>query len=151
MNLKMILSAASAAALLTAGAAQAQTMDGSTQASGGMQTQAAPADHKDSRTGLPSVDSTRATGAGAGATMSGDMSAGPEMNADTSGAVNAPGAMAGGDAAAATDAGSMASTTAAGANTEMVTNGPIPDTEENRARYGEPDSRAGKASTPSGN
>ena len=66
--------------------------------------------------------------------------------------MNAPGAVASGDATAATETGTMASaTTSASAETEMVTNGPIPDTEENRAKYGEPDSRAGKASTPSGN
>ncbi|HYG25372.1 MAG TPA: hypothetical protein VD906_00540 [Caulobacteraceae bacterium] len=35
--------------------------------------------------------------------------------------------------------------------TRVVTNGPVPDTAENRARYGQPLSRAGKASTPAGN
>jgi hypothetical protein len=150
MNLKMILSAASAAALLTAGAAQAQTAYGTAQ--GEMNTQAGPSDHKDSSTGLPSVDSTRPTGAEAGKTMSGDMSAEAGMESDMSGAVNAPGAVASGDATAATQAGTMASATTAGsASTQVVTNGPIPDTEENRAKYGGPQSRAGKMSDPSGN
>jgi len=150
MNLKMILSAASAAALLTAGAAQAQTAYGTAQ--GEMNTQAGPSDHKDSSTGLPSVDSTRPTGADAGKTMSGDMSAGVEMNSSMSGAVNQPGAMARGDATAASETGTMASArTSASANVTMVTNGPVPDTEENRAKYGGPQSRAGKMTEPTGN
>ena len=33
----------------------------------------------------------------------------------------------------------------------VVTNGPIPDTPENRAKYGEPNSRAGRATDPAGN
>jgi hypothetical protein len=33
----------------------------------------------------------------------------------------------------------------------VVTNGPIPDTPTNRARYGEPLSHAGRASAPDGN
>ncbi|HEX5776972.1 MAG TPA: hypothetical protein VFX95_09880 [Caulobacteraceae bacterium] len=35
--------------------------------------------------------------------------------------------------------------------TRTVTNGPIPDTAENRALYGQPLSRAGKRTTPAGN
>lgn len=34
---------------------------------------------------------------------------------------------------------------------QTVTNGPVPDTPANRARYGQPMSRAGKATTPAGN
>lgn len=34
---------------------------------------------------------------------------------------------------------------------ETVTNGPVPDTPENRAKYGMPDSRAGKMTAPRGN
>ena len=33
----------------------------------------------------------------------------------------------------------------------VITNGPIPDTRENRAKYGLPDSRAGRHSRPVGN
>lgn len=33
----------------------------------------------------------------------------------------------------------------------IVTNGPVPDTAENRARYGQPMSRAGKRTAPAGN
>ena len=36
-------------------------------------------------------------------------------------------------------------------STQVVTNGPVPDTPENRARYGQPLSRAGRATTPAGN
>jgi hypothetical protein len=39
---------------------------------------------------------------------------------------------------------------AAGAN-QIVTNGPIPDTPANRARYGKPLSHAGRKSAPAGN
>ena len=35
--------------------------------------------------------------------------------------------------------------------TRTVTNGPVPDTAENRARYGQPLSRAGKRTAPAGN
>ena len=35
--------------------------------------------------------------------------------------------------------------------TRVVTNGPVPDTAENRARYGQPLSRAGKRTAPAGN
>jgi hypothetical protein len=35
--------------------------------------------------------------------------------------------------------------------TELVTNGPVPDTPENRARYGQPMSHAGKVTAPKGN
>jgi hypothetical protein len=33
----------------------------------------------------------------------------------------------------------------------VVTNGPIPDTQANRARYGQPMSHAGRATQPAGN
>jgi hypothetical protein len=39
----------------------------------------------------------------------------------------------------------------ASAGTDVVSNGPIPDTAQNRARYGQPLSHAGKASKPAGN
>lgn len=35
--------------------------------------------------------------------------------------------------------------------TELVTNGPVPDTPQNRARYGQPLSHAGKLTAPKGN
>ena len=45
----------------------------------------------------------------------------------------------------------MASNTGAVVNYELVTNGPIPDTPENREQFGGPNSRAGKATAPQGN
>jgi UrcA family protein len=39
----------------------------------------------------------------------------------------------------------------ASVTTRLVTNGPVPDTPENRARFGEPMSRAGKMTAPAGN
>jgi hypothetical protein len=48
---------------------------------------------------------------------------------------------------------STTTTDASGATvtTELVTNGPVPDTPANRARYGQPMSHAGKATAPRGN
>jgi predicted outer membrane protein len=40
---------------------------------------------------------------------------------------------------------------AQGMAVQTVTNGPVPDTTENRARYGAPMSRAGKMTRPTGN
>ena len=42
-------------------------------------------------------------------------------------------------------------TPSASAGTDVVSNGPIPDTAQNRAKYGQPLSSAGKASKPAGN
>jgi hypothetical protein len=40
---------------------------------------------------------------------------------------------------------------AASAGTDVVSNGPVPDTPENRAKYGQPLSHAGKMTKPIGN
>ncbi len=40
---------------------------------------------------------------------------------------------------------------AASAGTNLITNGPVPDTRENRAKYGQPLSNAGKATKAAGN
>jgi hypothetical protein len=52
------------------------------------------------------------------------------------------------ETAAATDAAAPASATV---TTSTVTNGPVPDTAENRAKYGQPMSRAGKRTAARGN
>lgn len=54
---------------------------------------------------------------------------------------------------AATSAGLNASVTvdADGVRHLHITNGPVPDTAENRARYGQPLSNAGKHTAPAGN
>lgn len=173
MTIKMILSAASAAALLTvAGGAQAQM--GAGPPAGGVENQPYPPEATESKTGLPSVDSTRPTGAKAGYTtmpdgritgeassavksethMSHDMSAGTSNNMSAGMNAGARSNMGSTDmsagASSATDSGTMASSGAILA-VELVTNGPIPDTEENRARFGGPQSRAGKATEPRGN
>jgi hypothetical protein len=154
MNLNHLLST-SAALILAASAAQAQTAPGG------------PADHTRSSTGLPSVDSTRPTGADAGYTtlpngkVTGSTAAADDavnsptvMSAEVEGAADleATGADAGMKAQAkaesASEMGAMASGTA---GARVTTNGPIPDTEENRARYGGPQSRAGKMTEPAGN
>lgn len=53
--------------------------------------------------------------------------------------------------AAADSYGANASAVAPSYTVQTVTNGPVPDTPANRARYGQPMSRAGKATTPAGN
>lgn len=53
--------------------------------------------------------------------------------------------------ASATSAASMATDASAVVATNVVTNGPIADTPENRALYGQPMSRAGKRTAPAGN
>jgi hypothetical protein len=52
---------------------------------------------------------------------------------------------------AATDAAAPASAQVASVTTSTVTNGPVPDTAENRAKYGQPMSRAGKRTAAKGN
>lgn len=42
-------------------------------------------------------------------------------------------------------------TPSASAGTQVITNGPIPDTRENRSKYGQPLSNAGRLSKPTGN
>jgi hypothetical protein len=73
----------------------------------------------------------------------------PPASADAGAAVNPPPS---GDVAAtaAPSATQYAQQTATFTNM-TVTNGPIPDTPENRAKYGGPDSRAGKRTNPAGN
>ncbi|MEW6019650.1 MAG: hypothetical protein AB1760_16440, partial [Pseudomonadota bacterium] len=111
------------------------------------------------------VDSTRPTGADAGATMlpggritgttDATVNTGDDMTAQSGTAVNSTAwSKDMQDRAAAPnagEAGQMASTTGAVVSVSVTTNGPIPDTEANRARYGGPISRAGEATEPRGN
>jgi hypothetical protein len=55
------------------------------------------------------------------------------------------------ETAAATDVAAPASAQAATVTTTTVTNGPVADTPENRAKYGQPMSRAGKRTAAKGN
>jgi hypothetical protein len=181
MNLKLILST-SAAALIAASAAQAQTLSGDANAEAML---SSPADPTRSSTGLPSVDSSRPTGADAGYTMmpggkitgstavEGEpvnsreaMSGAMQGSAQTSATMNRDGMSAEGGMSAQTgmsgmqdgrmttqaqSAGSMGAMASSTTSVQVTTNGPIPDTEENRARYGGPQSRAGKMTDPNGN
>ncbi|MDP3659587.1 hypothetical protein [Phenylobacterium sp.] len=111
-----------------------------------------PADS--SSTGIPSADSTKLTGTDAGKTNL----PGGEVNADTSArtdgtmgvdASSTTSAEASSDPTATPAAGGYA--TSASVTTTTVTNGPVPDTAENRAKYGKPMSNAGKRSAAKGN
>ncbi|MDP3160910.1 MAG: hypothetical protein Q8N31_12900 [Reyranella sp.] len=112
----------------------------------------APADS--SATGIPSVDSTKLAPGDQGRTNL----PGGEVNADTS--ARADGTM--GDQTASSSTNRMASDglaapaagafgTSASVTTSTVTNGPVPDTAENRRKYGQPMSRAGKRTSARGN
>ena len=121
MKLKYLLSAVAACGLM-AGAAYAQSASDN----------AAPA--------ASSSDQGAAPAAGA----SGGMSAGA--------AVNPPAANAGGDMNAGQSATSAASYgQGASATVTTTTNGPVPDTPENRRKYGGPMSRAGRHTAARGN
>lgn len=171
MKLKLILPAASAVALAAAAMPAAAQMHPDQQ--GEMVNRQAPASGMHSSTGVPSVDSTRPTGARQGYTTMPD----GKVTGDTQDAVNPPnmsartgmsaktgmsaqemsadarmkGETGGYEAQSAAQAGTMASNTGAVVNYELVTNGPIPDTPENREQFGGPNSRAGKATAPQGN
>lgn len=141
MNLTRLLTVAGAAALL-AGTAYAQSTDATT---------AVDADGnviETHRTVDPNVGVTHETTAQAD--VRGHMEGTPAPTATTLGATTRTGAY------SATTVGVPASgtttySTGATMTTRLVTNGPVPDTRENRAKYGQPLSRAGRATTPAGN
>jgi opacity protein-like surface antigen len=98
--------------------------------------------------------------AGAAAAQSSDMSSGSGMNnmsngSGTNGAMsngtNQGGAAVGdtSNATSADQAGMPASATVG--DPTLITNGPVPDTPENRAKYGKPMSNAGRHTAPAGN
>ena len=141
MNLTRLLTAAGCAALL-AGAAYAQSTDGATavDAQGNVIETHKTVDPNTGATVETVVD----------ADVRGHMEGTPAPTGVTTGVTT--------DAYSATTVGVPASgyTTAyAGVpgtvTTRVVTNGPVPDTPENRARYGQPLSRAGKRTAPAGN
>jgi hypothetical protein len=101
------------------------SMPSQTSTSGSMQTQ-----------GSMGRGSTNAGGT-MGTTASGNMNAGGTRGATASGNMNAGGSM-----------GSMAAggmMTSMNGNVRVTSNAPIPDTAENRARYGQPESNAGRS------
>jgi hypothetical protein len=143
MTFKTLLAAAAATTLM-AGAAQAQNMS-------------QPADSTSAQTGVPSVDMTRPTGGEAGKTMlpngvvgpANGSTAGPDTMGSSSTGMSSSSASTGSSADTSTttsaDAGSGASLT-----TSTVSNGPVADTPENRAKY-RPLSRAGNRTAAKGN
>ena len=164
--MKLTHLATAAAALVLAGATAALAQQS---APGVTPNQPVPAKPTDSKTGVPSVDSTRPTGANAGKTNlpGGEVSSSvpASQRAGASGVVtpgevepvvpgNAQVSETPSSAATISDS-SAASATAAGApasvTTTLTTNGPVPDTPENRRKYGQPLSRAGKMTAPRGN
>jgi hypothetical protein len=93
--------------------------------------------------------------AGAAAAQSTDQAAQPTVaQADTTAPVPPPAADAAGNPAGNTPTvPDQAQAPASGATTvnALVTNGPIPDTPANRAKYGAPMSHAGRKTAPAGN
>jgi len=78
-----------------------------------------------------------------------DSSAAAPMPESSSSATSSTSATVSSDATA--SSATSAATPAASVTTTMVTNGPVPDTPENRAKYGQPMSRAGKMTAARGN
>lgn len=157
MKLHYLLAGIAASALM-AGAAQAQLGAGASPDTGVTENQSAPADPTRAQTGVPSVDSTRPTGAEAGQTnLPGGTVEGTDDAAATSGAATSGSMTTGASSSATVGTTSAPAATSAGVNASMggnvqlITNGPVPDTPENRDKYGDPLSRAGKRTAPAGN
>ena len=125
MTFKTLLAAAAATTLM-AGAAHAQNMS-------------QPADPSSSQTGMPSVDSTRPTGADADATNLPEGQVNGSATGMSSTDTTMPAASTG-----------MNADASASVTTTTVTNGPVADTPENRAMY-KPLSRAGNRTAAKGN
>jgi hypothetical protein len=170
MKLIPLATATAALALLGGTAALSQQP-----ATGVTPNRATPAQPSDSKTGVPSVDSSRPTGANAGKTnlpggeVTSSTPAAERAGAATASGVITPGAVEpvvpgsatigatssanssatiSDSASSATSAGAPASVTA---TTTLTTNGPVPDTPANRRKYGQPLSRAGKMTAARGN
>ena len=126
MTLTRLLAAAGCAALL-AGAAHAQTATTSTSVdANGVQTTTTV----DTATGVTtSTTYDPATGMTTTVPVTSATTAGVPASSLTLSTTGAPGTV----------------------TTQVITNGPIPDTRENRAKYGQPLSHAGKRSAPAGN
>ena len=169
MTLTHLVTATAALALLGGSAALAQQP-----APGVTPNRDAPASAKESSTGLPSVDSSRPTGANAGKTnlpggeVTSSVPASQRAGAPVQGVITpgpvepvVPGsstisAAPSQDEATISDSAAAPATAAAApasatVTTSLTTNGPVPDTPENRAKYGQPLSRAGKMTAARGN
>jgi hypothetical protein len=95
--------------------------------------------------GAAHAQATSATGAA--------QTTGPAAVTDTTAAPSNPAATAPVDTTGYNSQSSTTATLPGGATveTQVVSNGPVPDTAENRAKYGKPDSHAGKRTAPAGN
>jgi hypothetical protein len=137
-----------AACSLFAGAAYAQstsaddqTSSGAAPATGGMQPDRG-ATGQDNASGASSANPSGP--ASTGSTTSATPETGAAVNSSSTTGTSATST--GASASSAPSYGQPAAVTVA-----MTTNGPIPDTDENRQKYGGPDSRAGKRSAAKGN
>ncbi len=97
-------------------------------------------------TGSASSSQSMGSNASAGAMNSGGAMAGATAGADMSAGSTSMGSTSMGSSTAmgTSTTGNLYSSTTAAPSTRTVTNGPVADTPENRARYGQPMSRAGK-------
>ena len=153
MNLRLLASAA-AASLLAAGVAHAQLGSSATPGTGVTPNPAAPAPPQPGTTGVPSPDSSRPTGADAGKTSlpNGQIEQQAAPPAAPSGTVSTTTTTTTTTTGADVTAPSAATSASNASFTNMVTtNGPVPDTPENRRKYGGPMSRAGKHTAAKGN
>jgi hypothetical protein len=124
---------AAAASALMAGAAAAQTTSGNDITAGDQSVNPAP----------QAAGPTAATGA---ATTSGAT--------DTSGYNSRSAAGLGDESASPAGGAAIGATSEEGVGApspQIVTNGPVPDTPANRAKYGQPDSHGGRMTRPAGN
>jgi beta-galactosidase GanA len=137
MQVKTLLAATAALALMSGGAALAQVKsDGTAQpgsATGDWNGAHAPSDNKQYST-QTTVTTTTPPAETSATTTTTDTTATTDTTTTTATATSA-----------------TSSGTAASFTTQMVTNGPVPDTAENRAKYGQPMSRAGKRTAARGN
>ena len=145
-----MLTAAAAFALI-AGSAAAQTTPntpasgqpadapGTTPATDDTQTDA----NRQTPPTAPGDTATSTTGQSGTMTNQGSTNAGGTMGSTTGASPNAGGTM-GAAMGASTNAGGAMGSASAGANVQVTAMQPIPDTPENRAKYGQPESASGK-------
>lgn len=136
MRIRLMIASAATAALL-AGAALAPNA----------LAQSAPAG--DTAVNPPSSSLPPGVATGNAATTQGRPSGQAGSGDSTAPGVNSPGS----DAAKVAPAAGPPTerTSAASAGTDVVSNGPVPDTPQNRAKYGQPLSNAGRLTKPAGN
>lgn len=153
MQVKHLLGTAAAFALITGGAALAQQptkADGTAQpgsSTGDWNGAHAPSDDKQYSSKVTVTTVTPPADGTVPATDAAATTTAPTTTTDTaSTATTDTTTTTATTATSATSAGTAASFT-----TQMVTNGPVPDTAENRAKYGQPLSRAGKRTAARGN